>query len=54
MGFLEDSIRVLKLTRKPKKEEYIMIAKVTGAGIILIGLLGAVLQLIGIWLGMVE
>lgn len=32
--------RVLKITKKPDKEEYSMSAKVTGIGIILIGLIG--------------
>jgi protein transport protein SEC61 subunit gamma-like protein len=29
--------RVIKLSRKPRKSEYLSVAKVTGAGMILIG-----------------
>ncbi|MCK5109157.1 MAG: protein translocase SEC61 complex subunit gamma [Methanosarcinales archaeon] len=38
--------RVLKLARKPSREEFIMIAKVAGAGILLIGFIGFVIYLI--------
>ncbi len=33
-------MRVLKITRKPDREEFEMSAKVTGAGILLIGAIG--------------
>ncbi|MDY6761466.1 MAG: protein translocase SEC61 complex subunit gamma [Candidatus Nanohaloarchaea archaeon] len=32
--------RVLKITRKPDREEFTMSAKVTGAGILLLGAIG--------------
>ncbi len=32
--------RVLKITRKPDREEFTMSAKVTGAGIIFLGIIG--------------
>lgn len=32
--------RVLKITRKPDREEFSMSAKVTGAGILIIGAIG--------------
>ncbi|MFB6077185.1 MAG: protein translocase SEC61 complex subunit gamma [Candidatus Nanohaloarchaea archaeon] len=35
--------RVLKITRKPDREEFSMSAKVTGAGILLIGGIGFVI-----------
>lgn len=38
--------RIIVLTRKPKKSEFNEIAKVTGAGIILMGFLGFVILLI--------
>ena len=42
---LDEYVRVLKLTRKPKKEEFIMVAKVTGIGIIVIGLIGTIITI---------
>jgi protein transport protein SEC61 subunit gamma-like protein len=45
-GFISESIRVLKLARKPRKDEYMLIAKVTGAGMLLIGAIGAIITLI--------
>jgi len=38
--------RILKLTRKPKRKEYDNVAKITGIGIIIIGLLGFIIFLI--------
>jgi protein transport protein SEC61 subunit gamma-like protein len=40
---LEDYMRVLKLARKPSREEFNMIAKISMAGIGLIGTLGFVI-----------
>jgi protein transport protein SEC61 subunit gamma-like protein len=37
---IQEYIRVLKLARKPDKEEFMMIAKVSMAGIALIGMMG--------------
>jgi len=37
---LREYIRVLKIAEKPNREEYEMSAKITGAGIIIIGLIG--------------
>ena len=37
---LRSYLRVLKLTKKPSKEEFLTIAKVAGAGIIAVGVLG--------------
>lgn len=42
---LGEYTRVLKLTRKPTKEEFIVIAKVAGAGILLIGFIGFIIYL---------
>jgi len=38
--------RVLKLTRKPSREEFTVIAKVAGAGILLVGLVGFLIYLL--------
>lgn len=38
--YFREYARILKLTRKPSREEFTMIAKIAGAGILLIGLIG--------------
>ncbi len=43
---LSEYTRVLKLTRKPSREEFTIIAKVAGAGILLIGLIGFIIYLL--------
>ena len=43
---LGEYIRVLKLTRKPTREEFTIIAKVAGAGILLIGFIGFIIYLL--------
>ena len=43
--FLLEGRRVLAITRKPSRLEFVTIVKVTGAGIVLIGLIGFLLQL---------
>lgn len=40
---LNEWMRVIKITRKPDWEEFSMSAKVTGAGILLIGAIGFVI-----------
>lgn len=47
MSFIDEAIRVLKLTRKPKTDEFFLVAKITGVGIILIGLLGMIIRILG-------
>ena len=47
MPFIEESIRVLKLTRKPKWDEFWLVAKITGIGLILIGVLGTIIAVLG-------
>jgi protein transport protein SEC61 subunit gamma-like protein len=44
--FIIESRRVLRVTRKPTKAEFQTIVKVSGAGILLIGLIGFLLQMI--------
>ncbi|NIA03210.1 MAG: protein translocase SEC61 complex subunit gamma [Nitrospirae bacterium] len=43
---LSEYVRILKLTRKPSREEFKMIAKVSGAGLLLIGLIGFIIYFI--------
>ncbi len=43
---LGEYIRVLKLTRKPTREEFTIIAKVAGAGILLVGFIGFIIYLL--------
>ena len=38
--------RVLRVTKKPSKEEFISIMKVSGLGILAIGLIGFILQML--------
>ena len=44
--FWTDCVRVLKVTRKPEKEELKTIVKISGLGILAIGLLGFLVSLI--------
>ncbi len=44
--FFGECIRVLKVTKKPTKEEYKVIVKVAGLGMIIIGLIGFVIVMI--------
>ena len=39
-SFLNESVRVLKVTRKPTKLEFKTIVKVSGLGMIIIGIIG--------------
>jgi len=45
-SFINESIRVLKVTRKPNRTEFKTIVKVSGLGMIIIGLLGFVITMI--------
>lgn len=38
--FLQNSKRVLQVAKKPDKDEYLQVAKVTGLGILLVGFVG--------------
>jgi len=42
--FIEQSRRVLKLARKPTKDEIIRTAKITGLGIALLGIIGYIIH----------
>lgn len=45
-GFISNSIRILKLTTKPKKQEFMTIAKITAILIIVIGFIGYIFETI--------
>ncbi len=42
--FIGECVRVLRVTKKPTKEEYWTITKVSAIGILIIGLLGFILH----------
>jgi protein transport protein SEC61 subunit gamma and related proteins len=44
--FWKQTVRVLRITRKPGKEEYLMVVKVTGLGMAIIGVIGFLLFMI--------
>lgn len=52
-SFLQESARVLKVTKKPDSIEFKTIVKVAGIGILIIGLIGFAIQMakIGIFGG---
>lgn len=45
-GFIRECRRVLRVTKKPTKEEFKTIIKVSGIGILLIGLIGFMVQVL--------
>lgn len=45
-SFIIQCKRVLKITKKPSKEEFKIIVKVSGLGILLIGLVGFLIHVI--------
>jgi protein transport protein SEC61 subunit gamma-like protein len=47
-SFIRECSRVLKITKKPTKEEFKVISKISGLGLLLIGLLGFVVHLIDV------
>lgn len=49
--FLSNCKRVLRIARKPDKDEYLQVAKITGLGIALIGFIGFLILLVGVFLG---
>ncbi len=44
--FIKETIRVLRITKKPNREEYKSIVKVTSLGICLIGAIGFIIFLL--------
>lgn len=49
-SFYIECVRVLKVTKKPSQDEYKATVKVSGLGILAIGLIGFVIQLIAMLL----
>ena len=47
-SFIRESVRVLKVTKKPDAIEFKTTLKVSGIGILIIGLIGFVVQMIKI------
>ena len=45
-GFVNESARVLKVTRKPSKLEFQTIVKASGLGMIIIGLIGFIMTML--------
>ena len=50
--FIKDSKRVLKVARKPDKDEYLQFAKVTAIGVVIIGIIGFVIVILGQLIGL--
>ena len=44
--FYKECVRVLKVTKKPSNEEFKTIVKVSGLGILVIGLIGFIVHII--------
>jgi len=44
--FINECVRVLKVTKKPDRFEFTTIVKVSGLGILIIGLIGFLIQMI--------
>jgi len=44
--FIIECKRVMRITKKPDKEEFLTIVKVSGVGILIIGFIGFVLHMI--------
>lgn len=45
-SFPKEATRILKLSKKPTKSEYEEVAKITGIGIIVLGVIGLIFVLI--------
>lgn len=50
-NFLKNCVRVLRVTRRPSREEYTAASKITSLGIVLIGMIGFVIFLVFQFLG---
>ena len=44
--FIQEAVRVLKVTKKPDAIEFKTVVKVSGLGILIIGMIGFVVQMI--------
>lgn len=50
--FIKDSKRVLKVAKKPDREEYVSLAKITVLGIVVIGVIGFIITMIASVIGL--
>ena len=50
--FVKDAKRVLKVSRKPDRQEYLELAKVTSIGVVIVGAIGFVIVLLGSLIGL--
>jgi len=44
--FIQDSKRIIKVSKKPNKDEYSTMIKITGIGIVIIGVIGFIIFLL--------
>lgn len=44
--FIQNCKRLFRVARKPGREEYLQVAKITGLGIVLIGMFGFIVMFI--------
>lgn len=51
LNFIKQSERVLKVSKKPARDEYLNVSKITGLGIIVIGVVGFIISIIAQLLG---
>ena len=49
--FIQNCKRMLQVARKPERGEYMQVAKITGLGIILIGVMGFLIMLAASFVG---
>ncbi|MBS3815068.1 MAG: protein translocase SEC61 complex subunit gamma [Hadesarchaea archaeon] len=49
--FLHECKRVLQVARKPDKDEYLNVAKITGIGVLIIGTIGFIISMASFFLG---
>ena len=47
-SWISEYTRVLKLAKKPSRKEYSLTSKVTGIGIILIGIIGYIIKFVSV------
>jgi len=45
-GFINECMRVLRVTKKPDRIEFTTIVKASGLGILIIGLIGFIIQMV--------
>ena len=50
--FIKDAKRVLKVSRKPDKEEYFDLAKISALGVVVVGGIGYIIVCLGYLIGL--